>query len=132
MFNVNTIQSIREAEIELKHPVTGEPLGASITLLSSDHPDRRTAIRDYNRVLRKIGDGDSEDQIAQRTEAHRQYIASCVAKWKGISLDGTAETPFSTGAVVELFSKPELDWLYTQVQAGLVNEKNFIAAPPKA
>jgi hypothetical protein len=130
MFDVKTIQSVRTARIEILHPVTNQPLEAFVTLLSSDAPARRTALLDYQRVLRRIGEGDSEDQHAQRTSAHLQYIVTCISSWEGISDDGQP-VEFSANAAILLLQRPELDWLLNQISMHLIDSKNFIAAQPK-
>jgi hypothetical protein len=130
MLDVKTIQSVRTARIEILHPVTGQPLEAYVTMLSSDAPARRTALLDYQRALRRIGEGDSEDQHAQRTAAHLQYISTCISDWEGISDDGQL-VAFTPNAAVTLLQRPELDWLLNQITMHLVDSKNFIAAQPK-
>ena len=130
MLDIKTIQSVRTARIELLNPITNQPLEAYITLLSAEHPTRRNALIDYQRVLRKIGEGDSEDQHQSRTAAHLQYIAACISGWEGIQNDGQP-VDFSISAAVSLLEHPELDWLLSQISLNLINTKNFIAAQPK-
>lgn len=136
MLNVKQIQSVREAPIELINPATEEPLGAFVTLRSSEHPERRQALLDYQRILRKIGEGEGEEQVRRRHEAHVQYVVSCISAWQGIGEGDEGadfkETAYSAPAATELLSRPEMAWLLTQISLQIIQAKNFIAAQPKA
>lgn len=127
MFDVKRIRSIEAATVALKHPETGLPLGASVTILASSCPQRRQAALDYSRELREIGEGDGEAQYQARTAAHVRFLGRILTGWDGIGEDGQA-LEFSAAAVEKLLADPELDWLARQIASEAYAEKNFIRA----
>lgn len=129
MFDLNSIQEVNTAKVELVHPLTKAPLGASITLAGPEHPQRKKLIFDRQRKLRasfaKKGRIDFSDPTEDE-EDEIDLLAACTLGWDGIAENGKA-VEFSKAAATDLYGKPELSWLRAQVREALDNRENFIS-----
>lgn len=121
MIDLNEIQSLRQAEVEITHPISGKPLGAFVTLASPDHPARRNAIAAASRRLREAGDDGAEllDELTEET------VTGSILGWRGILLDGV-ELVFSCEAARDLLKRPQFYWLLRQLVIKLGEQENFI------
>lgn len=128
ILDISTINELAEADVEIKHPVTGAPTGAMVTLAGPEHPKRKQLIFTRTRRLRakfqksgKVQLDDPEDEEADGVS----YLAACTLGWIGIA-EGGREIPFSTQAAADLYAR--VSWLKAQVAAALEERENFIAA----
>lgn len=128
MFDINTVTESQSADIEITHPVTREPLGATITLAGPEHPKRKALRFQLQRRVRaqlaKSGRATQRDP-EQDEEENIQLLAQCTLGWKGIA-DNGVEIPFSEAAAVDLYGRPEMGWLREQLVAALDERENFI------
>jgi hypothetical protein len=123
MLDVGSIKSVLESEVQIKHPQTGAPLGAFVTIAAHEHPQRRKARADVSRRLRAAGnESDATDLVDEVTI---EVVARSVLGWRGIKEDGV-EVEFSPDKALELLSRPELDWLVKQLLVELGKQENFI------
>lgn len=125
--DLSTINELAEADVVIKHPVTGAPTGALVTLAGPEHPKRKQLIFTRTRKLRakfqksgKVQLDDPEDEEADGVS----YLAACTLGWIGFSESGK-EVPFSTQAAVDLYSR--IGWLRAQINQALEDRENFIA-----
>ena len=130
--DLSTINELAEANIVIKHPVTGAPTGALVTLAGPEHPKRKQLIFTRTRKLRakfqksgKVQLDDPEDEEADGVS----YLAACTLGWIGFS-EGGKEIPFSTQAAVDLYTR--IGWLRAQVSLALEEKENFIEASAPA
>lgn len=131
MFDLNSVRSVRQSPVEILHPLTGQPVGARVTLIAIDHPRRKQALLEFSREQRALGEGDDEDRIERRRGAYARYVGRCIDGWEGIAEDGVA-LECTEAAAVALLSRPELNWLLDALHAELTDEKNFLRAAPPA
>jgi len=124
--DLSTINELAEANIVIKHPVTGAPTGALVTLAGPEHPKRKQLIFTRTRKLRakfqksgKVQLDDPEDEEADGVS----YLAACTLGWIGFSESGK-EIPFSTLAAVDLYTR--IGWLRSQINQALEDKENFI------
>lgn len=128
MFDLSSVEEVGTADIQILHPVTGEPTGAIVTVMGPEHPERRKIQFALQRRLRaafakkgRLDVSDPEEEAAEDNER----LASFTVGWEGIARDGKP-LEFSRQAAIDLYSRPEAAWLKRQVQAGLGNIENFI------
>lgn len=122
MIDLNEIKSVRQAELEILHPVTGKGTGAFITLASPDHPARRKAVADASRRLREEGEKGGPELLDELTE---ESVIGSVLGWRGLRENG-AEIVFTPEAARSLLKRPELYWLVRQLTNRLGEQENFI------
>ncbi len=128
LLDISTISELSEADVVIKHPVTGAPTGALVTLAGPEHPKRKQLLFTRTRKLRakfqkagKVQLDDPEDEEADGLS----YLAACTLGWIGIGEDGK-QIPFSTQAAADLYAR--VGWLKAQVAAALEEKENFIRA----
>lgn len=132
--DLSAVVESAEAVIEIKHPVTGAPTGASITVAGPEHPKRKKILFDRQRTLRARFQKSGKVQFtdpAEEEEELIQYLADCTLGWAGFT-DGGKELKFSPQAAAELYAKPELAWLRGQVSEALESRENFITSSSAA
>ncbi len=131
MFDIDSIQTLDSAKIELVHPVDGAPLGAQITVAGPEHPARKKLLYAMQRRLRaqasKVRKPGGFDPEADTEEAI-DNLASITLGWQGIGANGK-EIPFSAAAARDLYtSKP---WIAEQINIALADRENFIVSSKK-
>lgn len=128
MLDIKNIIESQSAAIEIHHPITREPLGATITLAGPEHPKRKSIRFSLQRRVRaqiaKSGRAPMRDPEEDDAENIR-LLAECTLGWYGI-MDGGKEIPFSQEAAEELYGRPEMGWLREQLVAALDERENFI------
>ena len=128
VLDISTITELGEAEVSIKHPTTGAPTGATVTLAGPEHPKRKQLIFSRTRKLRakfqKTGKVQLDDPEDEETDGVA-YLAACTLGWKGIAEKGVA-VPYSMQAAIDLYTR--VGWLRTQVAAALDEKENFIVA----
>lgn len=130
MFDLSGASERSDGEYIVKHPVTGEPTAARLTLAGPEHEVRRSVVFGRMRARRaelestgKLALTDPVDDDANNTA----FIASCTLGWSGLAIDGKA-LPFEIGAAQKLFSDPRFRWLRDQAFAALDKRELFIGA----
>lgn len=123
---VKEIRSLAQAEIEARHPVTGDALGAFFVLASPDNPLRRQARLEISRAGRGQADLSEEEAAERLNESAADFLSRIVLNWRGVKEDGVP-MEFSPGAAHELFARDELRWLVNQLLHEAARTENFIA-----
>lgn len=120
-----TIRSKLQAVVELHHPVTGEPLGARVTLASPDHPARRQARLDIARADRGRDDLEGDGALDLVDETAVEFLARIIFGWEGIKVDGEP-LEYSAAAVRALLRPEPMRWLVNQLLNEAARAENFI------
>lgn len=120
-----SIRSLDRAVVELRHPVSGKPLGASVTLASPDHPARRQARLDISRAQRSRPEPDQDLAQELVDENAAAFLSRVIFDWSGIKVDGEL-VPFSAAAALDLLGREEMRWLVNQLLYESARTENFI------
>lgn len=120
-----TIRSLDRAVVDLRHPVSGELLGATVTLASPDHPARRQARLDIARANRDRPEPDQDAALDLVDEAAVEFLSRVLLDWSGIKVDGVV-VPFSVGAARDLLAPEQMRWLVNQLLYEVARAENFI------
>lgn len=134
MLNINAISDVQSADIDIKDPVSGASVGATITLAGPEHPARKALEfarqRKARAALQKTGKvqlGDPADDEQDNIE----FLAACTLGWSGIA-DGATEIEFSPAAALKLYSNEALQWLVVQLTRALGERERFINSSAQA
>lgn len=120
-----TIRSLDRAVVDLRHPISGELLGATVTLASPDHPARRQARLDIARAQRDRPEPDPDTALDLVDEAAVEFLSRILLDWTGIKVDG-AGVPFSADAARKLLAPEQMRWLVNQLLHESARAENFI------
>ena len=130
MFDIQSITDAQTAEIELKHPVTGELLGATITVAGPENPLRKALdfarMRKLRQEIQRTGKheiSDPQDDVLDAIDK----LAACTLGWSGIT-DGGKPVEYSKEAAAKLYNADGLGWLRDQVFAAMDERERFIKA----
>lgn len=123
MYKIGSIVDAESAEYELKHPITGAPLGVVFTLAGPGH-ERRVALHAARteraqEVFRRTGQIEMHsftEQGAQRIET----VTAAVLGWRG------ADRDFSYDAAREWFNDPRESWVVKQLAEAVADQARFI------
>lgn len=130
MFDISAIKDALSAPIDIKHPVTGVPLGATVTLAGPEHPTRKAIDFAKQRKLRasiqKTGKLELSDPADDELDAIEK-LASCTLGWSGIT-DGDAAIEFTPTAALKLYGTDGMGWLRAQLLAAMEERERFISA----
>ena len=132
LLDIANIAELSEADVDIKHPLTGAPTGAVVTLAGPEHSKRRQLLFTRTRKLRakfqksgKVQLDDPEDEEVDSIA----YLAACTLGWKKIGENGK-EIAFSESAAAALYGR--VGWLRGQIAAALEEKENFIRASAPA
>lgn len=122
--------SNKGAEIELKHPVTMEPLGAFVTVLGKDSDIFRQAFRRKvnaklarDAMAKKRGK-DVEPPTVEDSEADGlDLLVACTTGWRGLT-DGGEPLEYSPEAARNLYTRAP--WIRLQVDEAIGDLANFM------
>lgn len=132
MFNLDTLALKDTVELQLKHPVSDEPLFAdakqeqpvTIILYGTSSKQYRNAVTAMqNRALRR---GKKQATVEEMREESIKLLVACTEKavnlsYKGAPLDNAE-------AFRELYSDASFSWLKDQVDTALGDVSNFLEA----
>jgi hypothetical protein len=134
MFELNSIRTALVATVALHHPVTGEPIGATVDLAGPEHPQRKAiqmAAERRARADKARGQHSHDDDPDERKAEAARTLAGYTLGWSGITEDGQP-LAFSPEAALRLYSNPALAWLVDQIVEAFTNRANFIESSGKA
>ena len=131
MFDIDSIQDLQTAEVQLHHPITGAPLDAWITLMGPENPGRREVDFDHARAVRKrLMEGAADEMTADESSAEQiAYLAACTAGWRGITRDGQ-EMPYSQEAARDIYTRA--GWMREQASRAMGRRDLFIGGSANA
>ena len=122
----------RGAEMELVHPVTGEPLGIYITILGKDSTVFREHIREAvndrlrrEQLARKRGK-DLEPETVEKSELEAiELLTLCTKGWRNMVMGGQ-ELEFTPSNVRKVYT--DYPWIRKQVDEGIANLELFMGS----
>lgn len=127
-FDFGSVAVNETAVMVVKHPKTGDPTPASITLAGPEHPKHKALTMAAMRAARKRAEKagklvltDPEDDAQTALDK----AVACTIAWDGVKRDGKA-LECSAANVRELYESAP--WLRDQVLTFLAGEENFIEA----
>jgi hypothetical protein len=127
-FDFSTVEVNHESVMVVKHPKTGDPTPASITLAGPEHPKHKAVVLAAQRAVRKsfakTGRFVPNDPIDD-AENEIDKAVTCTLGWKGVMKDGKALDCTAQNARDIYEGAP---WLKDQVIAFLGNGENFISS----
>lgn len=132
--DLDDIQDLPSAEIELTHPKTGDGLGAFITLAGPEHPERKRLTMAMIRRMRTdaaraqaaaasasrngkqapVAVSDPEEDTAETIE----NLAAITLSWRGMKFGGQ-EIACSKQAALDLYRDPKRQWIVRQLVASM-------------
>ncbi|KQU81278.1 hypothetical protein ASD00_35170 [Ensifer sp. Root31] len=112
----------RGAEMELRNPATGEPLGLKLTLAGPDSLTQRRSRLQMSDELAELARADGTVSAEEREKASIASLARCVLRWEIVQ----AGQPLSCthGNIVRFLS---VAWVREQVDAFAGNRAHFMA-----
>lgn len=134
-FNLNKISDALEAEIEIKDPETGDPLGVFFTMAGPEHPKRKAIEHARQRKVRaglqKTGKIELTDP-AEDEEANIDMLTTATLGWRGFTDDAGVEVPYTPANVATLMADETKGWLRFQLTAAINERERFIKRSAKA
>lgn len=129
MFNLSEFSDVETADVVIKHPATGAPTDATVTIAGPEHPKRKAIVFDKQRKMRrqltKTGKLEFTDPAEEEIE-ETDLLAACTLGWKGVSLDGKTEIAFTQAEAAKMYADPALRWFRAQVKAAMDEKELFI------
>lgn len=128
MFNLSEFHDTESADVVIKHPATGAPTDAVVTIAGPEHPKRKAIVFDKQRRMRrqlaKTGKLEFTDPSEEEVE-ETDLLAACTLNWKNVGFDGK-EVAFSKESAAKLYADPQLRWFRAQVKAAMDERELFI------
>ena len=109
------------AELRVAHPITGEDLGITITLIGTDSKTFRDISK--SRATASLKKKTREIDLDQNESEAVDLLAKCTKGWTGISENGK-EVVFSFDNAVQLYTK--YLWLREQIDRFMADRSNFL------
>jgi hypothetical protein len=137
MFDLGAVQALDTADMQVRHPVTDELTGWTITFAGPGHPQaqeqseratrqRLSEERQQREALRQgrkwSGGEKTPDDLRAENVA---VVADRVIGWSPISLNGT-EQPFSRENATRILGDSHYGWLYKQCLDFLAADGSFL------
>ncbi len=126
-FVISSIKTVEAIEIELKHPETGDPLGAFVSIMGPEHPKRKQAVfkaqRAFQKQFNKHGKitKDPEEAYDEATDE----LISITVGWRGFKNEDDTEFKFTPENVRKIYSETELAWIRNQIIAAKDDAERF-------
>lgn len=113
------------AELEVLDPVTGEAVGAYITLAGADSVVHRKAVANISKRRFNNQKGFRNKGFdPERMEAESiEILAACTLSWKGVTLEGAA-LPCSRDNAIKMYTR--FPWLREQVEAFISDRSEYL------
>lgn len=128
-FDLDTIEDVSQADVELMHPTKGTGTGAFITLMGPEHPERKAITLGLMRRARAEAmrsnskPKDPEEDIAESID----MLVKITVGWRGIAQNGQP-VPFSPAAAAALYGDKKRQWVVKQLIGAMNDNVLFIKA----
>jgi hypothetical protein len=132
--DLDSIEDVQTASLEVKHPTTGAPTGAVIELAGPQHPTHQKFRIELQRKIQRDMRRNGRTALADPQDAFdtdTDWLVLCTLGWSGIT-QGGQQLPFSTAAARAIYADPKKQWLRMQVRAALNEADRFISNSAKA
>jgi hypothetical protein len=135
-FDLAELDAIDTADLDVRHPATGEPTGWVITFAGPGHPQ---AVALNERTMRKRLREEREKEQARTngrkwkgeersTEEIRAenlgFLVDRIVSWSPVRINGE-DIPFTREAAMQLLGDPRKGWLFTQALEFVVADDTF-------
>lgn len=121
LLDLDALEQSTTAVVVLKHPVSGAPTSATITVAGPEHPARKAAIFARMRVRRAEMERTGKLSVTDPADDEQDEVAllaACTLGWAGLSTGGAA-LAYSAEAARALYADPKRAWVRDQVKAAL-------------
>ncbi len=128
---LSDLKRAETAVISLRHPATGQPAGATVTVYGTTAPGLIEAQDRYRqRMAKLVRRFKSEDAVpAEESQlARREFMADCTVAWSGILGDDDSELPISRAGLLQLYADPDV---LNQVAVEMADAANFMQSSRK-
>lgn len=132
--DLDSLQQQLTARLVLRHPVTGLPTKAGITIAGVEHPARKAAVFQRMRERRaelertgKISMPDPADDDADEVA----LLVACTIGWDGLAR-GDQRLDFSPAAAAALYGDAKWRWVRNQVKNALDQSELFFGGSANA
>lgn len=112
------------ADLQLEHPVTGEPLDVTIRLLGSDSAAYRNAVKRIAERRR----GQKRQTLDEMEQQAAELMASITVGWANLERDGKP-VDFSHDAAQQVYI--DFPWIREQVDQFVTDRANFFTRPSR-
>jgi hypothetical protein len=134
--NLNSLSAAETADVEITHPVSGEPTGITVTVASQDSAVYRDLQRKQSeKRMQKLAKAGRRSAVVVSPEDlerdNLELLAGCTLGWKGLEIDDK-EVPFSVEKAKELYAQPQLRWFRQQLDEAISDRSLFFASSPKS
>lgn len=133
LFNPFDFEDAESTVVVIRNPLTGEPTGATVTVMGPTHPSRRQldfaiASRDAKRMFEMMRKGRHAEQVDPEEEDKRvtERLVKYTVGWSGFASDDGRPLEFTPGAANKLYSAPQLCWLRDQIKEVADDRERFI------
>lgn len=108
------------AKLELKDPITLEPLGVHVEMVGPESAEFRAIFKQLVKLRGEMSEEELKDpDLADKSE--NELLAACTLGWD----EAYFEKKFSKEAMVEILNNPGAKWLKDQLNAFVVDRTNF-------
>lgn len=135
---LDDLQMSDSFEYEVRHPVTGKPVGIFFTLFNKyserfQQAQRREALAAAKQAAdREAGaiEISDEEKAARADQAGHRIVAACIGGWrtgkdKTVVFNG-AEHEYSDANALALAESPGMRWLVNQLDIAIGRDGNFM------
>ncbi len=113
-------------EIQLRHPVSGVPLDAFVTIRGRDSAVCQAKIAELaRRRLEQQAQGVPIDQVTRAQSEVIETLAALTVGWRGLEV-GTDPLTFSEAAAAKLYADRGLSWIREQIEAAIDRRALFL------
>jgi hypothetical protein len=117
---------------ELKHPISGDPTGFTLELVSTDHDDVYQAQLDAVKHLKSKGVKEAID-MAMDLNTRIKVAAACIVGWTNTSEEfkavftklGFSDDSYSPEKAIALLSMKNAGWIRAQVNEAIGDKERF-------
>jgi hypothetical protein len=128
-FDIAAFKDVTLGVFKLRHPLTGAPTTATITLAGPEDPDRKRRSFDRQRRMRAELANNGKLPVIDPIEQEAEQLDDLVAATRDWSLVmGGQPLPFSAEAARALYADPDRRWLRDQVVEAMQKRELFISA----
>lgn len=132
MINLATLDTEQASdagvEIQLKHPVTGAPLEAWITIYGRDgrrYEDKQIELQRRRLELMAAGRAVDDDAVRRTAQDAIELVAAMTKGWRELQL-GDTPAAFSEAEALKLYSRRGLRWIRDQVDEAIHTRALFM------
>lgn len=112
------------ADIEITHPVTGEALGVTISVMSPDSDDyRKIALQQQNENIKYVRKNRGKTTAEKMAEDSMNLLVAITVGWNGL-LENGQPIPFTPDNVRKVYT--EFPFIKETVDEFTADRRNFI------